>query len=102
MPKQFKLMLLANIFLILFFVLTSYSIANDFNSSPNDLLYVKWNFFGFIHILHSGYLVNGNYYDIGADRLFIDFPFWLFFVTVAVNMYFMFKLQRSNETKQNS
>jgi predicted RND superfamily exporter protein len=46
--------------------------------------------------------VNGNnYVGIGSDVLMLNVPFWLFFIAIAVNLYFIFRLQRSKETKQN-
>ncbi len=100
MLKKLSTILVVNVVLILLFVGTSYAIANDFNSHPSDLLHVHWNFFGLINIVHEGYLVNGNYYGIGAYDLFYDFPFWLFFVSTAVNLFFIILVLRKKETKQ--
>jgi hypothetical protein len=88
-----------NIILVLFFILASYSIANDFNSNPNDLLYVHWNFFGCSSINHAGTLINGNYVPTGATSLYIDFPFWLFFVSTAINMAYIVKLLKDQENQ---
>lgn len=104
MVKNLKIVLAVvaiNAILILLFVSSSYSIANDFNSHPTDLLHVNWNFFGLINIVHEGYLVNGNYYPIVAYDSFYDFPFWLFFVSTGVNLFFIILLLRQKETKQN-
>ena len=95
--KKLRNIVLLNAILIIFFVWTSYGIANEFNSSPNDLLYVNWNFFGMSFITHAGTLVNGNYVGIGATNDFFDFPFWLFFVSIAVNMSYIVKLLKEQE-----
>jgi hypothetical protein len=99
MPKQFKLMIFVNFLLILFFVLAEFGIGNELNSYPNDLRYIRWSPF-VIQDVHAGAFINGNWVAVGATTLTINFPFWLFFVAMAVNLYFMFKLQRSKETKQ--
>ena len=99
MSKQFKLIILVNALLMLLFVLSEYSIGNELNSYPNDLRYIRWSPF-VIQDVHAGALINGNWVAVGATTLTINFPFWLFFVAIAVNLYFMFRLQRSKETKQ--
>lgn len=30
-----------------------------------------------------------------------NYPFWLFFISTAINLYLIIRLQRSKETKQN-
>jgi hypothetical protein len=37
----------------------------------------------------------------GPDNVFPNFPFFIFWITIAVNLYFIFKLQRDNETRPN-
>jgi uncharacterized membrane protein YhdT len=102
MQKVVKIILrvvVVNAFLILLFISTSYQIANSFNSYPNDLLYVHWSFFGFSGIYHAGWLVNGNFVATGWFGGFFDFPFWLFFVSTAVNLFFIALLLRENKQK---
>ena len=104
MQKSVKTILtvvVVNAFLILLFISTSYQIANSFNSYPNDLLYVQWNFFGFSGINHAGWLVNGNFVPTGWLSPFFDLPFWLFFVSTAINLIFIFYFVLSSKTKQN-
>jgi hypothetical protein len=100
MHRQFKLMIFVNVILILFFVLAEYGIGNELNSYPNDLHYISWSPF-VIQDVHAGALINGNWVPVGSTTFTINFPFWLFFVAIAVNLYFMFRLQRGKETKQN-
>jgi len=82
------------------FVLTSYNLAAEFNGYPQDLLSVHWDFFGWITVNHAGSLVNGDFMPVGATSLHLDFPFWLFFVSTAVNLSFIVKLLKDQETKK--
>ena len=99
MSKQFKLIIFVNILLILLFVSAEYGLENQFNSHPNELHSIRWSPF-VIQDVQAGAFINGNWVAVGATTLTINFPFWLFFVAIAVNLYFMFRLQRSKETKQ--
>jgi len=101
MPKQeFKIMIIVNIFLFLFIGLANFGIANELNSYPNDLRYVRWTPF-MIQDSHAYTFVNGNLVGVGGDYLMFNFPFWLFLIAIAMNVYFLFRLQRSIETKQS-
>ncbi len=99
MSKQFKLIILVNALLILLFVLSEYQIGSELNSYPNDLRYIRWSPFD-IQDSHAYTFVNGNLVGIGGHVLMLNFPFWLFFAAIAINMYFIYRLQRSKETKQ--
>jgi hypothetical protein len=100
MLKKLSTILAVNVILILLFVWASYSIASDFSKYPNELVMVRWICFGLFDIYHAGGLVNGNFVATGAHDLFFDFPFWLFFVSTAVNLFFIILLLRPKETKQ--
>ncbi len=102
MLKKLGAILLINAIIVLFFVWSSYAIASDFSKYPNELVMVHWNFFGLFDIYHAGGLVNGNFVATGAHDLFYDFPFWLFFVSTAVNLLFIVMLLRRKipENKQ--
>jgi hypothetical protein len=100
MLKKLSIILAVNAIIVLFFVWTSYSIASNFSNYPNELVMVHWNFFGYFDIYHAGGLVNGTFVATGAHDLFIDFPFWLFFVSTAANLLFIIILLRQKETKQ--
>jgi hypothetical protein len=99
MIKDSKLMILANVFLSLLFVLANYGIGNEFNSYPHDLRYIHWSPF-LIQDSHAYTFVNGNLVGIGGDVLIYNFPFWIFFVAIAVNIIFFYRLQRTKETSQ--
>ena len=101
MPKkEFKAMIILNIVLFLLIGLGDYGIGNEFNSYPNDLRYIRWSPF-MIQDSHAYTFLNGNLVGIGGDVLMLNFPFWLFLIAIAMNLYFLFRLQKSKETKQN-
>jgi hypothetical protein len=99
MLKKLRNIIAVNAILILLFIWTSNNIASDFSKYPNELVMVRWNFFGLFDIYHAGGLVNGNFVATGAHDLFFDFPFWLFFVSTAVNLFYIILLLKK-ETKQ--
>ena len=43
----------------------------------------------------------GTWVDLHDVINLPNLPFWIFFVTVAMNLIFIYSLQRSKETKQN-
>jgi hypothetical protein len=94
MLKKLSAILIVNAIIILLFVSSSYAITSDFSKYPNDLVMVHWNYFGYFDIYHAGGLVDGRFVATGAHNLFIDFPFWLFFVSTAVNLLFIIILLR--------
>lgn len=98
--KKLRTVLLLNAVLVLFFVWTSYQLADIFNSRPDGLFMVHWNFFGWSGINFAGGLVNGNFVSVGAPMIIFDFPFWLFFISTAVNMIYIVKLLKDQESKK--
>ena len=100
MLKKLSLILAVNAAIMLLFVWTSYSLTSDFSTYPNDLVMVHWNYFGLFDIYHAGGLVNGNFVPTGAHVLVFDFPFWLFFVSTAVNLIFIVLLLKNKEQKK--
>ena len=99
LSKQLGIIVAVNVVLILLFVLAEYGIGNELNSYPNDLHYIRWSPF-LIQDNHAGAFVNGNWVAVGAIYLTINFPFWLFFASTAINLIFIVKLLRDKE-KQN-
>jgi type III secretory pathway component EscV len=49
-----------------------------------------------------GDVVDGEIYRIDGMGIMPNFPFWLFFVAIAVNIYFIFCLQISKEAKKTT
>jgi hypothetical protein len=100
LKQEIKAMIIVNIFLFLFLGLADYGIGNELNSYPHDLRYINWSPF-LIQDSHAYTFVNGNLVGIGGDVLMLNIPFWLFLIAVVTNIYFLFRFQRSKETKQS-
>jgi len=97
MQKQFKLMILANVFLSLLYVYTNYLIWASFSEST--AWFHSIHFDPFIIDYYKDYFVNGQMMGYNGKFNLVNYPFWLFFIAIAVNIYFMYRLQRSKETK---
>lgn len=100
MDKKLSAILAVNAIIVLLYVASSYAITSDFSKYPNELVMVRWNYFGYFDIYHAGGLVNGNFVATGAHDLFVDFPFWLFFISSAVNLLFIVKLVTKKGPKE--
>ena len=99
MLKKLIPALVANAILALLFVYFNYFIWAELNSGPNMLRLLNFGPF-YIQDSHMGVLINGTQYSpVNGIVLMQNYPFLLFFVAIAVNLYFLFKLQRSNENK---
>jgi hypothetical protein len=90
MPKQFNLMLLVNVLLSLLFVAFNFMYSSLSTGDHRAL----W---GPLSI--TFYNVR-SFADIGLT--YPNFAFYFFWVLMIVNVYFIFRLQRSKETKQNT
>jgi hypothetical protein len=88
--------LLVNTLLAISFVYINFSIWDNMNRQ--DLISGNWNPFT---ISFVGKAVVNNELPLATDGLFINpnYPFWLFFLSTTVNLFFIFKLQRSKEKK---
>jgi hypothetical protein len=88
MPKQFKLMIFVNLLLGLFFAISNLIYDYFGNMPSHDTLWSPlW--LTFYNSIEKG---------IGAQEP--NFSFYFFWVLMIVNVYFIYKLQRSNQTKQ--
>ena len=96
MSKQFKLMIMVNALLIFLFLIANYALWNMVNSNTH-LGHTVMNPLNVIESMW-GDVVDGEIYRIDGMGIMPNFPFWLFFVAIAVNMYFIFRLQRTKET----
>ena len=61
-----------------------------YDSSSVSITTSSWNPFGVVW--HNYAYYNGNFGMSDAIFFTYNFPFWLFFVAIAVNLYFMAKL----------
>jgi len=98
MLRQLRTIIIVNAVLILLFILTNYGIW-DVVTSNTHLGHTSMNAFNVVESLW-GDVVDGQICRIDGMFIMPNFPFWLFFVAIAVNLLFIIKLQRSKETKQ--
>ena len=98
MLKKLAPIFIINVIIVLVFLYTNFAIANIFNSNPNILFSVHWTF-GAIDITQAGTVVEGKYYGIGGTQGWPDYALWLFFVSTAINIVYIVKLLREQETK---
>ena len=100
MLKKLITILAVNAFLILLFILGSYFIWYGVESPANVVQSVNIGpFWVTFHIL--GQLANGQIIPISlTPPAYFNFPFWLFFVSTAVNLFFIIPLLREKETEQ--
>ena len=90
-----------NVLLGLTFILSNYDLWDFAQSSTGLVQLVQFDPF-WIRTIQLGALVNGQIMPVNAVTApYFNLPFWTFFVTIAVNMFFIYRLQRSKETKQS-
>jgi hypothetical protein len=99
MLRQLRPIIIINFILVLIFVYADYSIGNIFNRYPDSLYSINWSPF-LIQYNLAGAFVNGNWVAVGAFGDMVNFPFWLFFVSTVVNLFFIVRLVREKETQQ--
>ncbi len=101
MHKIAKYAIVTNLILALLFVAFNYVIWDDVQSTRHLVQLVSFSPL-LIFIQPLGALDNWQIQPIGLAKVpMVNFPFWIFFVAIAVNLYFIIRLQRSKETKQN-
>lgn len=91
MPKQFKPMIFVNLLLGFFFIISNF-IYDYFGNMPSH--HVLWNplwltFYNYSEVVD----------DVGAKEP--NFGFYFFWALLLVNVYFIIRLQRNKEAKQN-
>jgi hypothetical protein len=74
-----------NAFLIWLYVSSNYSIANEINSNSMTESYFR----------QSPFSIQFTNPATGALFVISNFPFWLFFVSTAINLFFILILLRS-------
>jgi hypothetical protein len=97
MLKKLLPVILVNALLILLFVYSSYYIYSTVNLRIEDNnFYIKgcqWNPLN-VHWTDFSY-VNGHFAQTNAIFDIPNFPYWLFFISTAVNLYFIVRLARN-------
>jgi hypothetical protein len=94
MLKLVKYAVVANIVLSLLYVVSSYVIWMDLNQWRNWNIASNWS-----PILITPYRIPDTPTVQMPVFPLLNFPFILFWVILAVNLYFIVKLQKSKETK---
>jgi len=96
---KLRSIIIVNVVLILLFVVTNYGmwsmvdihpILGNTVMNPLNVIVSMW-----------GDVVDGEIYRVGGIRIMPNFPFWLFFISTAVNLYFISRLiKQSRSNKQ--
>ena len=94
---KLRSIIIVNALLILLFVVTNYVIWNAVDIHPilgNTVMNP-------INVIVSmwGTVVDGNVERVDGLSILPNLPFWLFFVAVAVNLYFIFKLSKKPQVQ---
>ena len=79
MLKLLGIIVVVNAVLIWLFVSANYFIGNELNSYPNELRYIRWSLF----------LIQDSHAASGAIVQIPNYPFWLFFASTAINLFFI-------------
>jgi hypothetical protein len=90
--KQLRIIIATNILLVLVYIWGNYIIWAEFSSYPTSERFVVYNAFSIIDSIAG---TNGI-------TVITNFPFWLFFVAIAVNVYFIVRLQKSKFDTKSS
>jgi hypothetical protein len=96
--KLMPVIVLVNAILILLFVLTNIGIWEEFNSEPNLLHYISFGLFS-IQDTHAGIIINGTQWSpVNGIVLMQNSPFWIFFIAIAVNLFFIMILAKNKRS----
>ncbi len=93
--RKLTLIVVVNVVLILLFVVTNYGMWNMVDTYP----ILGHTVMNPINVIVSmwGEVVDGEIYRISGIGIMPNFPFWLFFVSTAVNLYFIVKLSKESK-----
>jgi hypothetical protein len=89
---RFRSIIVVNAVLILFFIVANYAVWDMVNSNTH----LGNTVMNPINIIESmwGDVIDGKVERIGGLSIMPNFPFWLFFVAIAVNLYFIYNLSK--------
>ncbi len=89
---RFRSIIIVNAVLIMFFIVANYAVWNMVNSNTH----LGNTIMNPINVIESmwGDVVDGKGERIGGLSIMPNFPFWLFFATIAVNLYFIYNLSK--------
>jgi hypothetical protein len=97
--RKITLIIIVNAVLILLFVITNYVMWNMVDTYP-ILGYTVMNPLNVIASMW-GEVVNGEIHRINGIGIMPNFPFWLFFISTVVNLYFIVKLTKKQNQTNN-
>jgi hypothetical protein len=93
--RKLTLIIVVNVVLILLFVITNYAMWNMVDTYP-ILGHTVMNPLNVIASMW-GEVVDGEIYRADGMGIMPNFPFWLFFISTAVNLYFIAKLNKESK-----
>ena len=91
MLRIVKLAIVTNSILSLLFVLSNYVIWDSFNRW--QVTFSRWNPIAIVYT--PGEYQNGYHAIVSGQFMILNLPFWIFWVLMVANLYFVFKLQKS-------
>jgi hypothetical protein len=96
---RFRSIIIVNAVLILLFIVANYAVWDMVNSNTH----LSNTVMNPINVIESmwGDVVDGKVERIDGLNIMPNFPFWLFFVAIAVNLYFINILSKSDKTIKN-
>ena len=100
MDKIVTYAIVINIILALVFVYSNFSLWNFVNAEYPVLVASHWSPFGIV-APHYQY-ADGNISLIQTPFLAFNYPFWIFWTMLAINLGFIIKLGRNKEAKQST
>jgi len=95
MHKIAQYAIVTNIILALVFVYSNFSLWNFVNAEYPFLVASHWSPLGIV-APHYQY-TDGNISLIQTPFLTFNYPFWIFWIAIAVNLVFIIKLGRDRE-----
>ena len=93
MRKIIMIAVLLNVFLILFFILSNLAIWNTLNGY--ELLQGSWSPLSINYFERAQ--VGGPPLATGGGLFSPNLPFWLFFISTAINLYLIIRLQKTKK-----
>jgi hypothetical protein len=89
---RFRSIIIVNAVLILLFIVANFAVWDMVNSNTH----LGNTVMNPINVVESmwGDVVDGKVERIGGFSIMPNFPFWLFFAAIAVNLYFIYNLSK--------
>lgn len=99
MHKIAKYAIATNLIVGLIFIYCNLTLWDSVNAESPYVIASHWSPLG---IVATHYVISdGSISMLDALYLYFNFPFWLFFVALAVNLYVIYKLSKEQSTTQN-